>query len=145
MRLDHPEIETRKGEHVNGADTMREEVTKFIEAYRDSFRHGPRAVAEFYSEPCVTARMGVVRVNPTRLDTERLLAEVDARDRARGVTHGDILTMDVQPLGSNSALATVHWAYKGACEELLGKTAVSYNLYRPDGVWKILVETMHDS
>ena len=51
---------------------MREEVTKFIEAYRDSFSHGPSAIAEFYSEPCVTARMGVVRVHPTRNDTERL-------------------------------------------------------------------------
>jgi hypothetical protein len=77
---------------------MREEVTKFIEAYRDSFSRGPSAIAEFYSEPCVTARMGVVQ-----------------------------------------------WAYKGACEEMLWKTTFSYNLYRRDGVWKILVQTMHDS
>ena len=58
---------------------MREEVTKFIEAYRGSFSYGPSAIAEFYSEPCVTARMGVVRVTPTRNDTELLFAEVDAR------------------------------------------------------------------
>ena len=124
---------------------MRDEVTKFIQAYRDSFGHGPGAIAEFYSEPCVTAGMGVVRANPTRNDTELLLAEEEARYRARGFTHGDILAMDVQPLGSRSALATVQWAYKGACEELLWKTTFSYNLYRRDGVWKILVQTMHDS
>ena len=124
---------------------MRHEVTKFIEAYRDSFSQGPRAIAEFYSEPCVTARMGVVRVNATRNDTELFYAEVDAGYRARGFTHGDILAIDVQPLGSNSALATVQWAYKGACEELLWKTTFSYNLYRLDGVWKILVQTMHHS
>ena len=53
-----------------------DEVTKFIQAYRDAFGHGPRAVAEFYSEPCVTARMAVIRVNATRSDTERLFAEV---------------------------------------------------------------------
>ena len=47
--------------------------------------------------------------------------------------------------GPNSALATVQWAYKGACEEMLWKTTFSYNLYRRDGVWKILVQTMHDS
>jgi hypothetical protein len=123
---------------------MHDEVTKFIEAYRDAFGHGPRAVAEFYSEPCVTARMAVVRVNPTRSDTERLFAEVDASYRERGFTHGDILSMHVQPLGSNSVLATVQWAYKGACDELLWKTTFSYNLYRLDGVWKILVQTMHD-
>jgi hypothetical protein len=123
---------------------MHEEVTKFIEAYRDVFSHGPSAVAEFYAEPCVTVRMGVVRVHPTRGDTERLFAEVDASYRERGFTHGDILAMHVQPLGSSSAFATVQWAYKGACEELLWKTAISYNLYRRDGVWTILVQTMHD-
>ena len=124
---------------------MLEEVTKFIEAYRGSFSHGPNAIAAFYSEPCVTATMGVVRVNPTRHDTELLLVEVDAGNRARGFTHGDILNMDVQALGSNSALATVQWAYKGACEEMLWKTTFSYNLYRRDGGWKILVQTMHDT
>ena len=124
---------------------MRDEVTKFIEAYRDSFSHGPSAIAEFYSEPCATARMGVVQVNLTHADTELLFIEVDSGYRARGFTHGDILTMDVHPLGSNSALATVQWAYKGACEEMLWKTTFSYNLYRRDGVWKILVQTMHDS
>ena len=124
---------------------MRDEVTKFFEAYRDSFSHGPSAIAEFYSEPCVTARMGVVRVNLTHADTELLFIEVDAGYRTRGFTHGDILSMDVHSLGSNSALATVQWAYKGACEEMLWKTTFSYNLYRRDGVWKILVQTMHDS
>ena len=124
---------------------MREEVTKFIEAYRDSLSRGPSAIAEFYSEPCMTASMGVVRMNPTRNDTELLFVQEDARDRARGFTHGDILTIDVRQLGANSALATVQWAYKGACEEMLWKTTFSYNLYRRDGVWKILVQTMHDS
>ena len=124
---------------------MNDEVTKFLEAYRDSFSRGPRAIAEFYAEPCVTARMGDVRVNVTRKDTERLYADVDAQYHARGFTHGDILTMDVQPLGANSALVTVQWAYKGACEELLWKATFSYNLYRRDGAWTILVQTMHDS
>jgi uncharacterized NTF2-like protein DUF6841 len=124
---------------------MRDEVTKFIEAYRDAFSHGPSAIAEFYAEPCVTARMGVVRVNPTRNDTELLFVEVDAGYRTRGFTHGEIIAINVQPLGSNSALATVRWAYRGACDEMLWTTTFSYNLYRRDGVWKILVQTMHDS
>ena len=124
---------------------MLEEVTKFIEAYRGSGSHGPSAITEFYAEPCVTAGMGVARVNPTRHDTELLFVEEDARCRARGFTHGDILSIDVHALGSDSALATVQWAYKGACEERLWKTTVSYNLYRRDGVWRILAQTTHDS
>ena len=124
---------------------MRDEVKRFIEAYRDSFSHGPSAIAAFYSEPCVTARMGNARVNSTRKDTELLFAEVDRNYRARGFTHGAIVTMDVHSLGSNSALATVRWAYKGAEEKTLWETTFSYNLYRRDGAWKILVQTMHDA
>jgi hypothetical protein len=124
---------------------VREDVTQFIEAYRDAFGRGPRAIAEFYSEPCVTARMGVARVSSTRKDTEALFTDVDATYRARGFTHGEILGIDVELLGANSALATVQWAYMGACEELLWKTTFSYNLYRRDGAWKILVQTMHDA
>jgi hypothetical protein len=124
---------------------MRDEITKLIHAYGDAFRLGPSAIAEFYWEPCVTVRMGVVRVNQTREDTERLFAEVDASYRARGFTYSEPLAIDVQPLGANSALATVQWAYNGACAELLWKTTFSYNLHRRDGAWKILVQTMHDS
>jgi hypothetical protein len=89
--------------------------------------------------------MGVVRVSQTREDTERLFTEVDATYRARGFTYGEARAIDVKPLGATSALATVQWAYNGACAELLWKTTFSYNLHRRDGAWKILVQTMHDS
>jgi hypothetical protein len=116
-----------------------------MEAYGNSFSQGARAVASFYSEPCVTARIGNVRVNPTRRETEALFVQVDEDYRARGFTHGAIVTMEVQLLGSNSAFATVRWAYKNAREETAWDTTFSYNLYRRDGAWKILVQTMHDS
>jgi hypothetical protein len=122
-----------------------DELRRFIEAYRDSFSQGPSAIAAFYSEPCVTARMGNARVNSTRRDTELIFAEVDKNYRTKGFTHGSIVTMDVQPLGSSSALATVRWAYKDADEKILWETTFSYNLYRRDGAWKILVQTMHDA
>ena len=124
---------------------MHEDVTTFIDTYRAALGQGPRAIAAFYAEPCVTARLGVPRLNATRRDTERFFTDLDAAYRARGFTHADVFTMDVHPLGSRSALVTVQWAYKGACDELLWKTTFSYNLYRFDGVWKILVQTMHDS
>ena len=130
--------------HARG-DDRREEVINFIEAYRDAVGRGPRAVAALYAEPCVAADMSGVRVHLTREEAEHAFADVDAAYRARGFTRSDILGLDVQPLGSQSCLATVRWAYKGACEELLWKTTFSYNLSRHDGAWKILVQTMHDS
>jgi hypothetical protein len=107
---------------------MHDDVTKFIEAFRDSLSHGPSALTAFYAEP-----------------SERALAESDAADRARGFTHAELRALDVQPLGSDSALATVRWAYKGACDELLWTATVSYKLDRRDGAWKILVQTQQDA
>jgi hypothetical protein len=82
---------------------MREDVTKFIEVYRDSFSRGPSAMAEFYSEPCVTARVGVVRVNATRNDTELLFVEVEARYRASRAFESDteppVLDATARPRG----------------------------------------------
>ena len=124
---------------------MREEVTTFIEAYGAAMSYGPSAAMEFYSEPCLTVAMGAARMHPTRKDMESVLGDADARDRTRGFTRADLVTLDVQPLGSSSALATVKWASKGACEEMLGTTTVSYNLSWLDGGWKIVVQTMHDS
>ena len=124
---------------------VREEVTKFIEAYGAALSSGPSAAIEFYAEPCLTVAMGMARMHATRNDMEIVLGDVDARDRTRGFTRADLVTVDVQPLGSSSALATVQWAFKGACDELLWTAAVSYNLCRCDGAWKILVQTMHDS
>lgn len=106
---------------------MHDDVTKFIEAYRDSLSHGPSALTAFYAEP-----------------SEQALAERDAADRARGFTHAELRALDVHPLGSDSALATVRWAYKGACDELLWTAMVSYTLDGRDGAWKILVETPHE-
>ncbi len=60
-------------------------------------------------------------VNPTRIETERFFDDVETTYRLRGFTHGDILTMNVQPLGSNSALATVQWGYRGRAKSCCGR------------------------
>ena len=124
---------------------MRDELKRFFDAYKASFSQGPTQIAAFYSEPCVAARMGVVRVNPTLKETEALFAEVDRQYRAKGFTQAEYVLKDFRSLGANSAMATVHWAYKNAQGAALWETTFSYNLYRRNGVWKILVQTMHDS
>jgi hypothetical protein len=123
---------------------MQTELKAFFDAYRESFSKGPAAVAAFYSEPCITARMGVVRAHPANADTTALFAEVDKQYRGRGYTHADCASFDWRSLGANSALATIRWAYKGAAEGTIWETTFSYNLYRRNGAWKILLQTMHD-
>ena len=123
---------------------MQTELMTFFDAYRDSFVEGPAAIAAFYSEPCVTARGGVVRVSTSHAEMTALMTTVDQQYRARGFTHGTYEALDLRSLGANSALATIRWAYKSAVEQTIWETTFSYNLYKCDGAWKILVQTMHD-
>jgi len=123
---------------------MQTELEAFFDAYRDSFPHGPTAIAEFYFEPCITARMGAVRVNPSHKEASELFAKVDAQYRARGYTHAEYVPLDLRAFGTNSALATIRWSYRGADGATIWQTTFSYNLYRRDGAWKILLQTMHD-
>jgi len=123
---------------------MPEEIEQVMRAYGDSFSQGARVISGFYFEPCVTARAGVVRVHQTRNDIASLFEQVDKDYRARGFTHGAMVTMEIQLLGANSAFATIRWAYKDTRDETVWETTFSYNLYRRDGAWKILVQTMHD-
>ena len=77
---------------------MREEVTKFIEAYGAASSYGPSAAIEFYAEPCLTVAMGVARMHPTRKAMEIVLGDVDARERTRGFTRW---TQSATPLSSD--------------------------------------------
>lgn len=123
---------------------MDDELTTFFNAYGKSFEQGPAAIAAFYSEPCVTARGGVVRVNASQADTVALFTDVHKLYCSRGFTHGNYLSLDWQRLGANSVIVTLRWAYKNAEEKTIWEAAFSYNLYRREGTWKILVQTMHD-
>jgi hypothetical protein len=123
---------------------MSEDLRKFFDAYNASFTQGPSAIADFYHEPCITARMGVARPNATRKDTEAFFGPVLDKYRAQGFSGADILSLESQPLGVNSVLATVRWAYKDASGKTLWEWTFSYNLYKSSGAWKILLQTMHD-
>jgi hypothetical protein len=122
-----------------------DDLRKFFDAYNASFAQGPSTIADFYHEPCITARMGAARSNATRKDTAAFFAPVLDKYRAQGFARGDILSLESQPLGVNSVLATVRWAYKDASGKPLWEWTFSYNLYRSNGAWKILLQTMHDS
>lgn len=124
---------------------MDDEVRRFFDAYNASFPQGAEAVAQFYSAPCITARMGQPNLNLTRQDTISFFGPVLERYRGRGWAYGEILDLEHRALGVNSILATVRWAYKDKGGNTLWEWTFSYNLYKRDGEWKILLQTMHDS
>ena len=121
------------------------EIEQFFDAYAAAFEQGPAAIAQTYHAPCITARMGVSTLNATRQDLERFFASVLEKYRAMGWAGGERLSLESQPLGANSAFATVRWAYKDTSGRTLWEWTFSYNLYRSEGAWKILLQTMHDA
>ena len=126
---------------------MADDVKEFFEAYAASFRNGPSAVAEFYHEPCITARMGATRLNLTRRDTEEFFGKVLETYRSKGWADGAgaMLSLDSHSIGTSSAIATVRWVYNDTAGKSLWEWTFSYNLYKSDGQWKILLQTMHDA
>jgi len=123
---------------------MEPDLRQWFMKYNDAFPKGPAAVAEFYYEPCINARMGV-RLNRTRQDTATFFQQVIAKYRAQGWHHGEIVSMETRNLGSNSVQATVRWAYKNAENQALWEWTFTYNLYKANGDWKILLQTLHES
>jgi len=124
---------------------MADDVRKFFEAYGASFRVGPSAVAEFYHEPCITARMGATQLNVTRRDTEEFFAKALEAYRSKGFADGAMLSLDSRAAGSNSTIATARWVYKDNDGKPLWEWTFTYNLYKSDGRWRILLQTMHDA
>jgi hypothetical protein len=123
---------------------MQVELRNFFDAYLESWPKGPAAIAEFYSEPCLTARAGTLKVHLSRADITSLFTAVDKQYRDRGYNRGECLSFDWQSLDARCALATVRWAYQGPNSETIWETTFTYNLMKQDGAWKIYVQTMHD-
>ena len=103
------------------------------------------SIADFYAEPCITARMGNARLNATRADTEAFFGQVLDKYRSQGFHHASILSFDTRPIGVNSVIVTIKWAYKDQGDKALWEWTFSYNMYKSGGAWKILLQTMHDS
>lgn len=119
------------------------EIRRFFDEYNAAFDR-PAAIAEHYSAPCITARMGAATLNTTREDTAAFFASVLEKYRGMGWTRAEIVKLESWPLGVNSCIARVQWAYQDDAGKTLWESTFSYNLYRIEGDWKILLQTLHD-
>jgi len=95
-----------------------ETTRDFFEGYRQAL-NAPAKVAEFYHEPFIAARMGTTRLNATRRDTEQFFVEILEKYRSKGFEQAVLLEMQERPLGANSKLATVRWAYQDGAARTL--------------------------
>jgi hypothetical protein len=77
---------------------MQVELQDFFDAYLESWPKSPAAIAEFYSEPCLTARAGNLKVHLSQADITSLFTLVDKQYRDRGYKRGKRLSFDSQSL-----------------------------------------------
>jgi hypothetical protein len=120
-----------------------ESLSDFFERYLDAW-NAPERLAAFYAEPFIAARSGTTQLNETRLHTRRFFDDVLAKYRSRGFASARRLSLEAIPLGANSALATVGWAYEDRNGDTLWTWTFSYNLYVLDGRWQVVLQTLHD-
>ena len=123
---------------------MHNELSNFFDAYVESWPKGPAAISEFYAEPCLSARGGGLKAHLLRADLASLFDAVDKQYRARGYAGGERRSFDYRPLGENTALVTIRWAYTNSSGQPIWETTFSYNVIKQPGGWKIYVQTMHD-
>ena len=121
-----------------------EPVVAFFERYVDAW-NDPARLQEFYAAPFIAARLGATKLNETRPETERFFQDVLAKYRSKGFSMARRLSFQSIPLGSNSVLATIAWAYEDQAGSTLWEWTFSYNLYVVDRRWQIVLQTLHDS
>ncbi len=64
--------------------------------------------------------------------------------KEHGYKKGNLAGVEVKPTGAWSAAVTVHWIIDHFNGSVLRDFYTTYNLFRQDDVWKILVITNHD-
>ena len=120
-------------------------VRHFFEDYRAAFDavDGAR-IAALYHAPTITMRAdGSIHC----LESSDALAEFFQRVAERYVAEGyrasRFRIVDLTPIGTASALATLDWELLREDGSLIRSWRQSYNIVRVDDAWRIILSTFH--
>ena len=108
----------------------------------DDFDHA--RLAQFYFAPTLMVKNGSVVTLATSSDVLTHLQTLIASYREHGYRKGNLVGLDVQAMGHWGALVTVHWIIDHVNGSILRDFKTSYNLFKLNDAWKILVTTNHD-
>ena len=108
----------------------------------DDFDH--ERLAQFYFAPTLMVKNGSALALTTSDDILTHLKTLLASYREHGYKKGNVAGVDVQMMGYWGASITVHWIIDHVNGSVLRDFYTTYNLFRQDGAWKILVTTNHD-
>jgi uncharacterized NTF2-like protein DUF6841 len=101
------------------------------------------AISAVYEAPLLAVREGRAIHLPDRTAVREHLAELMNAYAAAGAARADVAELDVLPLGTSSAIATVRWEVLDAAGTLLRDFRSTYQLLHTDGGWRILSYTNH--
>jgi NTF2-like protein (DUF6841) len=119
-----------------------EYFTKYARCY-DDFDH--ERLARFYFAPTLMVKNGSVLALDTDSDIITHLKTLLAFYREHGYKKGNLVGLEVQPMGHWGAFVTVHWIIDHVNGSILRDFKSSYNLFKQEHNWLILATTNHDN
>jgi hypothetical protein len=121
------------------------EVSKFFSDYTRLFdAKDGAAIATCYHAPSISMRADAsVHVFQTSRELQEFFQAVAEKYYEEGQRASRYANLDVKPIGSKSALATLDWQMLREDGSTIRTWRQSYNLIRQDGRWQILVSTIH--
>ena len=124
---------------------LAEEVRGFFETYANTFASiDGAAIAKVYHAPCVTVRGDVsVLCLQTGEEVQAFFQKVADGYYREGFRGGPFANLNVLPIGTRSALATLDWEMLREDRTVIRRWRQSYNLLRVGTEWRILASTFH--
>jgi ketosteroid isomerase-like protein len=126
------------------ADDPLDEVRQTLQAYEQAWSaHDARAVSAFYYEPAMRVSKGGPAIRATRADQESFFEGYLRAIVARGYDHGEWESLDARLLDGHTAIASGISVRYRADGSVLERVALTYELWRGEGGWKIFVSATH--
>jgi hypothetical protein len=121
----------------------------FFSAYFANYVKGYDAfnsehLLQFYFTPTLMVKNGSVVVLATPEEIHAHLKNLLASYKEHGYKKGNLVGIKVEQWGDWSAAVTVHWIIEHVNGSILRDFYSTYNLFRQEGEWRILVTTNHD-
>lgn len=101
-------------------------------------------LAKFFFAPTLMVKNGSVVALSTPDEILNHLKGLLASYKEHGYKKGNVAGIHIESMGAWSAAVTVHWSIDHVNGSVLRDFHSTYNLFRKDDDWKILVTTNHD-
>jgi len=101
-------------------------------------------LAKYFYSPAHMVQNGTVTTFGTPDEVLKQIKGLLANYQKLGYKKGNLVEIEVKPMGAWSAAVSVHWIIDHVDGSILRDFHCTYNLLLQEGDWKILVATNHD-